>query len=86
MSLIQTANKFKKLVDTLPHTDNPTQRDYAQMIEAWQTYSDYLCELDDALARGEMEIDDGSVTIKVNDNTIKFDNVDRFADWLAERL
>ena len=58
-----------------------SSREVAVALEANQSYIDYLDWLKD-----NMPPIDESVTIRVKETLIKFQNVEGFADWLAERI
>ena len=56
-----------------------TARDLALAIELNQQYVDILSEMEDM----PMSTDE-SVTVEVNEKPIRFTDIDKLADWLAE--
>lgn len=63
-------------------SDNLRGRELAMVVEANQKYVDYL----DDLFTAKLEVPAECVTVQVNGTTIKFENADKFADWLAENI
>jgi hypothetical protein len=60
-----------------------TSRDLAIVVEANQLWIDYLDRL---LDEPSLPIHDECVTVKAQGKTIKFQNTDNLADWLAENM
>lgn len=62
-------------------TKEMTLRDVALAVELNQQYAEYLDELVNTAKPYHAE-----VVIKTGEEKIKFQNVDRFANWLAEHI
>jgi hypothetical protein len=58
-----------------------SSREVAIALEANQSYIDYLDWIKD-----NMPMFEESITIEVQGTRIKFENVEKFSDWLAEQL
>jgi hypothetical protein len=71
----------RQIVKNVLMSESPSTREIAVSIEANQSYMDYLDWLKDNIPP-----QDGSVTIEVDGKRIKFQSVENFSEWLAERI
>lgn len=62
-----------------------SQREIALGLEAMQLYIDHWEALEEKIFNGQMEWDD-TVTIKVNGQAVRFQNIDQVAEFLTNGL
>jgi len=60
-----------------------TQREIAEVLEAWAKLDDYYTDIQEKCFDGMFE--DG-ITVKVDGTTIKFDNSESLAEWMSNGL
>ncbi len=61
-----------------------SQREIAQVLDAWAQLTDYYSEIQERCFEGGMFLD--GVIVKVDGATVKFDNVEALAEWMSHDL
>lgn len=74
-------SEIKKFINTTLN-NNPNSRQVAMAMELRAGLNDYYAEIQEVIENGKVKFD-LSVTVAVDGQKIKFDNIEKVAEWIT---